>query len=70
MIEKLCVFCEHSYFDDSGSYEDYVDPTTFACRVGHFDKMVGGAPAVREIEDFRRVIVRAEDCPDYQQVRP
>jgi hypothetical protein len=69
MSEKICMFCEHLKYDTGGGYE-YADPSQLSCSKGHFDKMGGGKTFVYDLSDFRRLIVRAADCPDYKQVKP
>ena len=69
--EKLCVFCTHAEFNDSGCWGDYPDPAKLECHKGHFEGRYHevGLP-VYDMEDFRKIIVQAESCPDYNEVKP
>ena len=68
MSEKLCVFCEHLiYHSDTGG--DYAEPAQLECCKGH-QLRDGGWQPIYGVEDFRKMILRAETCPDYKQVNP
>lgn len=65
MSEKLCVFCKH--FDwERLNYTHYSDETGgdmsggMSCNQRHF---IDENPM--DNDDFRRVILTAQNCPDY-----
>lgn len=72
MTEKLCIFCRHLKFS-GGGYGEYADPASLTCGKEHnihtskddwnWEKFV------YDIEDFRRVIIHAKDCPDYDEAK-
>jgi hypothetical protein len=68
MSEKLCVFCKHLEYE-SGTGGDYPDPAQLSCRKKH--KLLpepGGffyMQSIYDIDDFRKMILTAETCPDY-----
>ena len=78
MSEKLCVFCKHLDWDNGGGNEDYPDPASLTCNKGHKftepDAFMtindGSTTYMFDLDDFRRVIVLAQSCPDYDQVKP
>jgi hypothetical protein len=68
MAEKLCVFCRHVEMNTRGCHGDYPDPATFECGRGHWSEIPHygiGFP-----DDFRKVILTAATCPDYDEVKP
>ena len=72
MSEKLCVFCEHWEID--GGHPDYSeltggDPATMDCHKGHYRYMDSQLTDTRP-DIFRAIILKAETCPDYEQVEP
>lgn len=78
MSEKLCVFCVHLYWDQGGMYGDYPDPSRLVCRKNHLllpdegwgdGKFGPREQTVYDVADFREMIVKAKDCPDYEQVK-
>jgi hypothetical protein len=66
--ERLCVFCEHWEFDGSdllcGNETAPAEPGEMACRMGHYRIWLG----LMDTAQFRETILKARDCPDYQQV--
>lgn len=67
MSEKLCMFCKHLEFDQTDQYESGGGISCMSCDKGHFYQEVlsGHVDA-----DFRKLILRAETCPDYREVKP
>lgn len=65
MSEKLCVFCTQLEMDTSGCGGEHPDPANFSCRKQHFYLNFFGG-----LDDFRKEILRAETCPDYDQAKP
>lgn len=65
-MEKLCLFCEH--FDFVGMGPDYSSMTGgdpyggMACNKRHYSE-----ERPYDVEDFRRVLLRAEKCKDYSR---
>ena len=73
MTERICMFCTHLSYEKA-SYGDYSDPAALECCMGHFpsgreDGKNVQSRAVYDVEDFRRLIIQAETCPDYDQVK-
>lgn len=69
MSEKLCMFCKHVEYErpwnsDSDSGTSF-SGGGFSCNKKHFYE--GGSYS---LEDFREVMLKAEKCPDYEQVKP
>ena len=70
--ERLCVFCEHLEYNSAG-YGEYADPAELECRRGHrlhqrpwpYDRQ-----NVYSIEDFRQMILTAQNCKDYERPLP
>jgi hypothetical protein len=63
--KKLCVFCPHFEYDRI--YEWHSDESGgteggFNCKKGHFLDV-----QPYNLEEFRKLILRAEQCPDYQE---
>ena len=66
--EKLCMFCNHlEYTRESGG--EYSEPPELNCAKGHYKDINWSNRAVYGWDDFRRMIVRAKDCPDYDQAK-
>lgn len=67
MSEKLCMFCKHLEFDQTDQYESGGGISCMSCDKGHFyqEVLYGHVDA-----DFRKLILRAETCPDYREVKP
>ena len=71
MNEKLCVFCKHLYF--YGGLQGYSEMTpgstaTMDCLKKHFsyderNLFIMGA------DEYRKTILKAETCKDYEQVK-
>lgn len=61
-MEKLCVFCVNMDEESWGS-ESMGDNESFVCRKHHFN-----GPAT--VYFTREIILKAETCPDYEQVKP
>jgi hypothetical protein len=71
MSEKLCMFCKHLTYEDGGGGE-YAPPSSLNCAKKHFKDSWGdktGEHYVYDIEDFRAIIVQAENCKDYSPPR-
>lgn len=64
-VEKNCMFCNHLEFDDGG-YGEYADPAGLSCAKGHFQSY---STFVHDAGDFRRIIIKAQTCPDYDQAK-
>ena len=66
--EKLCVFCVHLRYQSAG-YGEYADPAELYCMKKHqLLCEVGdtfGHQSIYDMDDFRRMIKTAADCPDY-----
>ena len=67
MSEKLCVFCAH--FDWANFEYAYYSTLTggdlvggFTCAKGHFSDQ-----NPYDTEAFRKLILKAESCPDYSR---
>lgn len=71
-MEKLCIFCVHGGFTDGG-YGEYADPAAFECGKGLLPKTEhghgGSERFVFDIQDWRDIIVTAQTCPSYKQVK-
>ena len=67
MSERICMFCNHLSFDPGRWSEETNDDPVLACEKDHFDY---GVEILRKMEDFRRIIIRARDCPDYDEAKP
>ena len=65
MSEKLCVFCNHINFGQTQMYESGGGDSTVECERGYF-----GYSRILSIDDFRTLILQAQTCPDYDQVKP
>lgn len=59
------MFCKHLEFEHGG-YGEYADPSSLSCRKGHFGAYEN---YVHDEDDFRRIIVRARDCKDYDEAK-
>lgn len=69
MTEKLCVFCNHLEYNSAGCGA-YAEPADLECLKGHKllkEKGMAGWQSVYSVDDFRKMIVTAETCPDYDQ---
>jgi hypothetical protein len=73
MSEKLCVFCKDWYFDggDTG-YSEYT-PGYNASMGCYKDRWKKGTKSISIMniysqEEFRKIILQAQTCPDYEQV--
>lgn len=63
MSETICMFCNHLDFDnDVGG--DYAEGASLSCKKNHFDRN-----SIYDLDDFRAAIVRAKDCPDYDEAK-
>lgn len=65
MSEKLCVFCKHFGYD-GGSYGWYAGETELggvSCAKEHYRSL----KRPDNEDDFRRIILRGEGCPDYER---
>lgn len=67
-MEKLCMFCEHLEYRDGGVGE-YAEPAELYCNKKRKLLCEDGdsfcSQSVYGIDDFRRMIKTAENCPDY-----
>jgi len=65
MSEKICVFCPHFEYDRirEYSYSEYTGGTDggFGCAKGHFTEVQPW-----DNNEFRKLILKAETCPDYK----
>jgi len=68
VTEKLCVFCVHLSYNDDG-YGEYAEPASLSCGKGRTLNGKNLWQSVYDIEDFRRMILTAKDCPDYEQAK-
>lgn len=71
-MEKLCIFCVHFKWDER--YEYGMGSTqTGPLMTGGKAQCSKGHYAEREIphdeEEYRKVILRGVNCPDYEQVK-
>lgn len=69
MSEKLCLFCAHVDYERPWNH-DSDSGTSFSgggfdCGKGHFQEASGYS-----LKDFRGLMLTAEKCPDYEQVKP
>ena len=71
-MEKLCVFCKHlDFYNDYGG--EYAQGASISCKLGI--KLTDDKPSwmtsntVYDIEDFRKMIVRAKTCKRYTEVK-
>ena len=67
------MFCTHLSYEEAG-HGDYADPASLECDLGHFPDWRADGKKVQsnfvyDVEDFRRLIIQAETCPDYDQVK-
>ena len=67
-MEKICCFCQHWRCTHSAgyNYSEYTwSPGSFdlSCAKGHYSE-----DDDMDTEAFRRLIVKAQDCPDFQGV--
>ena len=68
-MEKLCVFCKNLEFN-AGGHGTYADPASFKCMKRHPIHDDRNSDAfVFDVEDFRKIIVHAENCPDYTEAK-
>ena len=65
MSEKLCVFCEHFVFENDICGE-YAEGASAHCSKQHF---LSYSSIVFDEGDLRKIIIRAEKCNDYSQVK-
>jgi hypothetical protein len=72
MSERICMFCKHLEYEDGG-YGEYADPASLSCAKGHFASRkgdhFGNQRFVHDVADFRSIIIKAQDCKDYTEVR-
>jgi hypothetical protein len=66
-MEKLCVFCKHLKYSDGG-WGDYAEAASLNCKKGR-DLRPSGYQSVYDVEDFREMILTAQNCPDYDEAR-
>lgn len=68
--EKLCVFCTNWKFDAgwSGTEITAGDAAEVDCKKGHFKNVRLGMYANEN--EFRKSVLQAVQCPDYEQVTP
>lgn len=69
MSERLCCFCKHWEFQSgSPNLSDVTPGYAFhmSCEKGHW-KPWGEHDWQYHEPDFRKTIVKAADCPDYEQ---
>jgi len=65
MSEKLCVFCIHFGFSND-MYGDYAEGASGECAKGHYRAYSAN---VYDEESLRKIIVVAQSCNDYEQVK-
>ena len=69
-MEKLCVFCTNMHIEDTrGPYSTWTGPygeVGPACKRGHFNSY--DTERIKEMDEYRALILKAETCPDYEQV--
>jgi hypothetical protein len=69
--EKLCVYCVHMFIEDSrgcgGTYTGPWGEKGPSCKKGHFDEYTSD---VDDMNEYRTLILKAQTCPDYEQVKP
>jgi hypothetical protein len=63
--ERNCMFCKHLEYEPAG-YGEYADPAGLSCRKGHFKAWDN---FVYNEGDFRKIVVRAVKCPDYDEAK-
>lgn len=75
--EKLCIFCQH--FKWSG--EEFIGMGSTqtgpmfggggaVCSAGHYGtNWKNRLPTPADEEDYRAIILRGQNCPDYEQVK-
>ena len=71
MSEKLCIFCNHFRFEYIGVGPDYSEYTGgdayggLSCEKKHFYE-----ERPSDTEDFRKVLLNAVKCKDYDEAKP
>ena len=71
MNEKLCIFCRHFCFDDIGTEPDYSEYTGgsgyggMSCAQKHYSE-----ERPYDTDDFRNILLTADKCKDYDEVKP
>lgn len=72
MSEKLCVFCRNWSFDGGSPGYSEMTPGTDAsmgCNKGHYGRNFHLQDLSGEA-GFRTIILKAQTCKDYEQVKP
>jgi hypothetical protein len=71
MVEKLCLWCQHFCWTKESMWGmgstmtgPMMEGGDFKCEVGH--KWDVWQPD--DQEDWRKVVVKAQTCPDYEQI--
>jgi hypothetical protein len=74
MSEKLCIFCIHFVWEKESMWGmggtmtgPMMEGGSATCAKKH-QWECGGFP--EDEKDFRRIILKAKTCPDYEQVQP
>lgn len=75
--EKLCIFCQHfrfnkPYREHTTATGDFDMPGNLKCNRNHLDELELCMEDDQEFEEsfqYRRIILTAKKCPDYQQVQ-
>jgi hypothetical protein len=69
MSEKLCIFCEHFAWEVESQWGmgstmtgPMMDGGNAMCRAGRYTD----SPFPRDEGDWREIILRGKDCPDYK----
>ncbi len=69
-MEKLCIFCTNCSIRDSRGYGSTLTGAWgakgLACDKYHFSEDDTESPD--SVEDIRVILLKAETCPDYEQV--
>ena len=71
MAEKLCIFCKNFYFEDIGVGPDYSEHTGgdtyggLSCGKRHFHE-----ERPWDTDDFRKILLTAVKCKDYDEAKP
>jgi len=72
MSEKLCVFCTNMEIcDDRGFGSTETGPYGSkgpSCKKGHFNHY--STECIDDMDEYRELIIKAETCSDYDQVKP
>lgn len=68
MTERLCMFCVHYQWSEPHYYsENTSDDGIMTCSKNHYEATWHDG---RTLEDLRKAITFAKQCPDYEQVKP